>query len=109
MESIWSWLYIRKWRVYKNLGRFGLLPVDDLPSEISVTDVNVCFNINYLSLENGVTDIIVEDFPYLQAIHLSTSEKRNGFSMWLQLQLYYIMMMMTYLTPIVESNMVKWL
>ena len=33
-------------RVYKNFGRFGLLSVDDLPSEISVTDVNVCFNIN---------------------------------------------------------------
>ena len=25
-------------RVYKNLGRFGLLSDDDLPSEISVTD-----------------------------------------------------------------------
>ena len=25
--------------VYKNLGRFGLLSVDDLPSEISITDV----------------------------------------------------------------------
>ena len=34
-------------RVYKNLGRFGLLSLDELPSEISVTDVYACFNINY--------------------------------------------------------------
>ena len=27
--------------VYKTLGRFGLLSVDDLPSEISLTDVTV--------------------------------------------------------------------
>ena len=69
-------------RVYKKLGRFGLLSADDIPSEISVIDVNVCFNIHYLSLENGAVDINVEDFPYWQVIHLSTSEKGNGFSMF---------------------------
>ena len=58
--------------VYKNLGKFGLLFVDNLLSEISVTDVNVCINIIYLSLENGKIDIMVEDFlickPFIQAL-----------------------------------------
>ena len=40
-------------------------------------------NINYLNLENSVIDIMAEDFPYLQAIHLSTSEKGNGFLMFM--------------------------
>ena len=69
-------------RVYKNLGRFGILSVDDLPSEISVTDVNVSFNKNYLSLENGLRRL-VEDFLYLQAIHLSDSKKGNDFLMFI--------------------------
>ena len=70
-------------RVYKNLGRFGLLSVDDLPSKVSVRDVNFCFKINYLSLENGAIDIMVEDFLNFQAIHLNTSEKGNSFLMFI--------------------------
>ena len=50
----------------KKTWRFGLLSVDDLPLEIYVTDVNVCFNINYLSLENSAIDIMVEDFSINQ-------------------------------------------
>ena len=42
---------------------------------------NLCFNINYLSLENSLINIMIENFPYLQTIHLSTSEKGHGFLM----------------------------
>ena len=49
----------------QSLQKLGLLSFDDLPSEISVTDVNGCFNIKYLSLENDAIDVTVEDFPYL--------------------------------------------
>ena len=99
-------------RIYKNLRRFGLLSVDDLPSEISVTDVNVCFIMNYLRLENGAIGIMVEDFPYSQAIHLNTFEKGNGFLMFIcgfTVVLYYIMIVISHVTPIVETNMAKWL
>ena len=99
-------------RIYENLRRFGLLSVDDLPSEISGTDVNVCFMMNYLRLENGAIGIMVEDFPYSQAIDLSTFEKGNGFLMIIcgfTVALYYIMIVISYVTPIVETNMAKWL
>ena len=77
--------YIRKWRQsLQNLGRFGLLSVDDLPLEISATDVNVCFNTNYLSLENDVVDIMVEDlFSSHSFKHFCESQWLFNAHMWL--------------------------
>ena len=55
---------------------------------------------------------MVEDFLNFQAIHLNTSEKGNSFLMFIcgftvAVILYNIFI--TYLTPIVEINMAKWL
>ena len=34
-------------------------------------------------MKNGPIDIMVKDFPYLQAIHVNISEKGNGFLMFI--------------------------
>ena len=66
MENMRFWLYTRKRRQnIKNVVRSRLLSVYGVPSAVIITNNDICFNINFLSLEIGTTDIAVNQFPYL--------------------------------------------
>ena len=44
-------------KVYKKLEKLGLISVDNSQLLVSIRDNDVCFNINFLSLENDASDI----------------------------------------------------
>ena len=44
-------------KVYKKLEKLGLISVDNSRLLVSIRDNGVCFNINFLSLENDASGI----------------------------------------------------
>lgn len=64
MENMRFWLYTRKRRQnIKNVVRSRLLSVYGVPSAVIITNNDICFNINFISLEIGTTDFAFDQFP----------------------------------------------
>ena len=64
MENMRFWLYTRKRRQnIKNVVRSRLLSVYGVPSAVMITNNDICFNINFISLEIGTTDFAFDQFP----------------------------------------------
>ena len=64
MENMRFWLKKRKRRQnIKNVVRSRLLSVYGVPSAVIITNNDICFNINFISLEIGTTDFAFDQFP----------------------------------------------
>lgn len=50
-------------KILKTLVRSRLLSLYGVPSAVIITNNDICFNINFISLEIGTTDFAFDQFP----------------------------------------------